>query len=152
MINRFHGEPINDVPENYVLSGFKEQTIIINEYEIASNTKQSLLNQMISYGLKSFVDNNYFVENGQIRAYASALDFDENAGALVKNAIWINDLPFSELFQGFSDDVLSQASYLNELNGRRISDSSDQDFKEANDVSLYGFQTLVFNLKESAHC
>jgi outer membrane protein OmpA-like peptidoglycan-associated protein len=138
------------VPENYVLSGFKEQTIIINEYDLASNTKQSLLNQMISYGLKSFVDNNYLVENGQIRAYASALDFDENAGALVKNAIWINDLPFSELFQGFSDDVLSQASYLNELNGRRISDSSDQDSEEANDVSLYGFQSLVFSLKESA--
>ncbi|MCZ4410228.1 OmpA family protein [Cryomorphaceae bacterium 1068] len=145
MINRFHSEPLSDVPENYVLSGFKEQTIIINEYELASNTKQSLLNQMISYGLKSFVDDNYFVENGQIRVYSSALDFDESASALVKNAIWINDLPFSELFQGFSDDVLSQASHLKELNGRRLSDPLDQD-----DLSLYGFQSLVFSLKESA--
>jgi outer membrane protein OmpA-like peptidoglycan-associated protein len=105
---------------------------------------------MIDYGIKSYVDNNYFVKDDQIRVYSSVLDFDENISALVKNAIWINDLPFSELFQGFSDDVLSQASYLNDLNGRRIGGSADQDFKGVDDLNLYGFQSLVFSLKESA--
>lgn len=150
VINRFHGEPINDVPENYVLSGFKEQTIIINDYEPSLNSRESLLNQMISYGLKSFVDNNYLVKDSQIRVYPSVLDFDESISALIKNAIWINDLPFSELFPGFSDAVLDQASYLAELNGHQIPESTDQDYNEANGVSLYGFQSLVFRLKETA--
>jgi peptidoglycan-associated lipoprotein len=150
VINRFHGEPIDDVPENYVLSGVKEQTIIINDYEPALNARQSLLNQMINYGLKAFVDNNYLVKDGQVRVYPSVLDFNESASALIKNAIWINDLPSSELFPGFSDDVLDQASYLTELNGLRLIESGNQSYDEKNDLSLYGFQSLVFSFKESA--
>jgi outer membrane protein OmpA-like peptidoglycan-associated protein len=150
VINRFHGEPIDDVPENYVLSGIKEQTIIINDYEPALNARQSLLNQMINYGLKAFVDNNYLVKDGQVRVYPSVLDFDESVSALIKNAIWINDLPFSELFPGFSDDVLDQASYLTELNGLRLIESGDQSYDETNALSLYEFQSLVFSFKESA--
>jgi peptidoglycan-associated lipoprotein len=150
VINQFHGDKLDEVPENYVLSDVQEQTVIINDYEVANNTRQSLLNEMVNYGVKSFIDGNYLVKDSQIRVYSSALDFDENVSAIVKNAVWINDLPFSELFPGFSDDVLNQASYLTELNGRRIVDSSDQDFKKADDPSLYGFQSLVFSLKESA--
>lgn len=150
VINRFHGAEIEDVPENYVLSDVQEQTLIINDYELASNTKQSLLNQMIDYGIKSYVDNNYFVKDDQIRVYPSVLDFDENISALVKNAIWINDLPFSELFPGFSEDVLDQALYLTELHGQRITESTDQNSIANTATSLYAFQSLVFELKESA--
>ncbi|MGB6035062.1 MAG: OmpA family protein [Cryomorphaceae bacterium] len=149
-INQFHGDECGEVPINYVRSDRQQQTVIITDYEEASTTRQSLLNEMISYGIKSFIDNNYLVKDGQIRVYSSPLDFDENVSAIVKNAIWINDLPFSELFEGFSDDVLSQASYLNDLNGRRINDAPNQSSTEANDLSLYGFQSLVFSLKESA--
>jgi len=150
VINRFQGDAIDDVPENYVLSDVREQTIIINDYEAGFNTRQALLEQMISYGLKSYIDNNFTVIDNRVRVNSSAADFDESASAIVKNAIWINDLPFSELFNGFSDNVLNQAGYLRELNGRRILQSSDQISVSDQSVSLYGFQSLVFGLKESA--
>lgn len=150
VINRFQGDAINDVPENYVLSDVREQTIIINDYEAGFNTRQALLEQMISYGLKSYIDNNFTVIDNRVRVNSSAADFDESASAIVKNAIWINDLPFSELFNGFSDNVLNQAEYLRELNGLRILESSDQISISDQSVSLYGFQSLVFGLKESA--
>jgi len=149
VINQFRGDELDEVPESYVLSDVQEQTVIINQYDLASNSRQSLLNEMISYGIKSFIDDNYLVQDGQIRIYSSPLDFDENVSAIVKNAVWINDLPFSELFRGFSDEVISQASYMSELNGRRIKDNSNRSFKEANDLSLYDFQSLVLSLKVS---
>ena len=149
VINQFRGDELDEVPESYVLSDVQEQTVIINQYDLASNSRQSLLNEMISYGIKSFIDDNYLVQDGQIRIYSSPFDFDENVSAIVKNAVWINDLPFSELFRGFSDEVISQASYMSELNGRRIKDNSNRSFKEANDLSLYDFQSLVLSLKVS---
>jgi len=150
VINRFHGEPINDVPENYVLTNVKEQTFIINDYQPALRGRQSLLNEMISYGLKSYIDGNYLIKDGQIRVNPSALDFDENASAIIKNAIWINDLPFSELFAGFSTDVLNQAAQLAEFNGRQIIKGESQRSADFKALSLYAFQSLVFELKESA--
>jgi len=150
VINRFQGDSVGDIPEGYVLSDIKEQTVIINEYEPAFDTKEALLSQMISYGLKSFIDNHYTVTDGKIRVTSSALDFDENASAVVKNAIWINDLPFSELFDGFSDELLEQASMLADLNGKSLSESSSNEVLIGEKLSLYGFQRLVYGLKELA--
>lgn len=149
VINRLHGEPIDAVPETYVLTEVTEERFIINEYEPALRGNEALVYQMIAFGLKSFIDSNYLIKNSEIRVYASALDFDQGTSAVVKNAIWINDLPFSELFEGFSDHVLNQAVYLAELNGRELVDAADRN-KRGGDVNLYEFQSLVYKLKKSA--
>ncbi len=150
VINRFQGETVGDVPEGYVLKDVKEQTIIINDYEPAFGTKDALLTQMISYGLKSYIDGHYMVKDDQIRVTSSALDFDENASAVVKNAIWINDLPYSELFDGFSDEVLAQAALLADLNGKLLTQSASNEILIGGELSSYGFQRLVYGLKELA--
>lgn len=148
VINKFEGGDSSMVPEDYVLKNVTRQTYIVNEYEPANTGMRGLLAQMISYGLKSFIDNHYRVVDGRIEAKLTEMDFDELGSALVKNAIWIHDLPFSELFPGFSQSVLQRAEELEKLNGSKVvSNELDKDSRE---IELYDFQEQVFLLKRSA--
>lgn len=136
---------------DYVLQNVTRQTYIINEYEPANRGVKSLLHQMITYGLKSFIDTHYSVEGGKVRVMASAAEFDESAGALVKNAIWIHDMPFSEEFGGFSPEVIRQAEELQDLSGMKVLMSQDEQFdRKTGAIGLYAFQESVFKLKQSA--
>jgi len=136
---------------DYVLRNVTRQTYIINEYEPANRGVRSLLSQMISYGLKSFIDNHYFAEDGKVNALATADEFNESGSALVKNAVWIHDLPFSEEFAGFSPDVVEQARELERMRGMKILTRQSEQFdRKSGAIGLYAFQEMVYELKRMA--
>jgi len=136
---------------DYVLRNVTRQTYIINEYEPANRGVRSLLSQMISYGLKSFIDNHYFAEYGKVNALATADEFNESGSALVRNAVWIHDLPFSEEFAGFSPDVVEQARELERMRGMKILTRQSEQFdRKSGAIGLYAFQEMVYELKRMA--
>ncbi len=150
VINNYNGGDQSDNPENFVLSNVTTQTYIINEYERANVGMESLLHQMIEYGITSFIDANYYVKDGDVNTLTRYADFEESAVALVRNAIWIHDLPFSELFEGYSPNVLDLAEQLSSYNGysTRGNISSEIDVN-GRLISLYAFQRKVFELKKA---
>jgi outer membrane protein OmpA-like peptidoglycan-associated protein len=151
VINNYSGADTSLVPEDYVLRNVTRQTYIINEYEPANRGTKNLLEQMITYGLKGYVDNSFLVDDGTALADTDPETFDEAAGAIVRNAIWIHDLPFSEAFSGFSSEVLDMVRGLNEVDDFVIlKGRNDQFDRRRGSIGLYAFQEMVYQLKQAA--
>lgn len=151
IINNYSGGDESLLPENYVLKDVTEHTYIINEFEPSNTGTRSLLDQMISYGLRSLVDNQYHVFDNRVESLISGEGFNEEASAIVRNAIWIHDLPFSESFPGFSNEVTKLAEKLRALDGFVVRFGEDDRTPPGNrEVGLYVFQRMVFELKRTA--
>ncbi|MEM9050577.1 MAG: OmpA family protein [Bacteroidota bacterium] len=146
VVNKIRGEQADSISEDYVLSGVSEQTLRTYNYERSYANNESVLTEMISFALKAMIDKNYFVQNGVARVNYTPINFNNEGSAIVRNAIWINDLPFSDLFEGFSARVVSQAEELRNLNGTVLNSSSSGN----NSSDLYQFQTKVFELKRTS--
>jgi len=114
------------------------------ELSSQSSMAQSLVTEMVSYGLNSMIDQNFFIVDGRAEVRLTSVDFDDEGSAIVKNAIWINDLPFSELFPGFSDEVISMANELRAWNGVNLNTAIDK----AESISARKFENKVLQLKE----
>ncbi|MCH2214948.1 MAG: OmpA family protein [Flavobacteriales bacterium] len=136
-ISQNRGEQESSFSENSVNPDPTEYIRSIDEIN------QSLLTELINYSLKDLIDRNYFVQNGIARVNFTKAEFNKEATAIVKNAIWINDLPFSDMFQGFSVKVLSEAEELRALNTSLLRTSNPN----GQVTPLYQFQSKVFELK-----
>jgi len=149
IINSYDGGNENLSKESFVLKNVSEQTIIINEYEPSNTGPRSHLEQMISYGIRSLVDNQYHAFDGKVEAIYNPTDFNTKASEIVKNAIWIHDQPFSELFPGFSENVSELVRAIRDADGYAIQ-IGNNDLSEAqnNRIGLYTFQRMVFALKK----
>jgi outer membrane protein OmpA-like peptidoglycan-associated protein len=150
IINNYNGGDANTNPEDYVLSSVREQTTIINEFEPTSASPQSQLRQMIHYSLRAHIDKNFSSSGGRIKSRQGGREFNETAGAIVRNALWINDQEFSDEFKGFSPATLTIANDLREMDGYRV-EGGTTDSREALNgrVGLYTFQRRVYDLKMS---
>jgi len=149
IINNYDSRDEQYDDENLVLKNVTEHTYIINEYEPANIGKQRQLEEMISYGLRSHVDNVYQSVDGTVIALESGSQFNEAATAIVQNALWIHDENFSR-FPGFSERIVSQASEIRRLNGYETQ-FGDNDLREPKNgkVGLYIFQRMVYDLKSA---
>ncbi len=150
IINNYDGDNPNLSEESFVLKNVTEHTYIINEYEPTNTGPRSHLEQMISYGIRSLVDNQYHPFDGKVEAIYNPTDFNTKASEIVKNAIWIHDQPFSELFPGFSENVTSKVKAIRSIDGYDIQ-MGENDIMEAqnNRIGLYSFQRMVYDLKKA---
>ncbi len=148
IINNYDSRDEQD-EEDLVLKNVTEHTYIINEYEPANIGQQRQVQEMISYGLRSHIDNVYRSEGGRILALESASQFNEAATAVVQNALWIHDENFST-FPGFSEKVDALAGEIRQLNGYQTQ-FGDNDLREPRNgkVGLYIFQRMVYDLKKA---
>lgn len=151
VINRFNGPDEKLAPESYVLKNVSEHTYIINEYELSNTGQRSRLDAMISYGLRSYIDNQYHVFDGRIEAIDGSAMFMKSSSDIVENAIWIHDLSFGDKFPGFSDFIAEKVKKLKKLDGYHIlQGEADMDQPLGSDIGLYTFQRMVYDLKKSA--
>lgn len=148
IINNFNTDDESISKENFVLKSVTEHTYIVNEYEPSNTGERSKVQQMISYGLRSHVDNKFHVFDGRIEALQGSADFQIAIDAIVRNAIWIHDLPFYNEFEGFSHVITGQVNGINNLDGFELK-TSEQSMDEADNesVGLYIFQRMVYDLK-----
>ena len=150
VINQYNGLAKDENPENYVLKNVTEHTYIINEYELANTGIRSNLEQMISYGLRSYIDNNYHVYDGRIESLSGSTDFLRDARGIVRNAIWIHDQPFADEFTGFSKFIEERVDRILSLDGYVVlGGSNDKRLEQDGEVGLYTFQRMVFDLKKA---
>jgi outer membrane protein OmpA-like peptidoglycan-associated protein len=148
VINKYEGKTDSISEEDYVLKRITEQRIIINEYELSNTGPRSHLEQMIAYGLRSMIDNNFHVFEGRVEALSSPEAFNRDASEVIRNAIWIHDQPFADEFKGLSNSVDEIVAQLNELDGQNILTGSERNEPSANgEVGLYTFQKMVYDLK-----
>ncbi len=151
VINRFNGPDEKLAPESYVLKNVSEHTYIINEYELSNTGLRSRLDAMISYGLRSYIDNQYHVFDSRIEAIDGSAMFLKSSSDIVENAIWIHDLPFGDKFPGFSDFIAGKVKKIKGLDGYHIlQGDADMDQPNGSDIGLYTFQRMVYDLKKSA--
>lgn len=151
VINRFNGPDEKLAPESYVLKNVSEHTYIINEYELSNTGQRSRLDAMISYGLRSYIDNQYHVFDGRIESIDGPEMFLKSSSDIVKNAIWIHDLSFGEKFPGFSDFIAVKVKKLKEIDGNHVlQGDADMDQPNGKNLGLYTFQRMVYDLKKSA--
>jgi len=114
---------------------------------IFSTVQQELLVfDMVTHGIERIMKNNYYIKDEKVVVEFSSNDFDSYASAMVKNVIWLNDLPFSELFEGFSISVKEQAGQLRALNGKRIVESG----ASASQIARSRYLSMIDGLKISA--
>ncbi len=150
IINQYNG--LEDVasPEDYVLKNVTEHTYIINEYELSNTGMRSNLDQMISYGLRSYIDNNYHIFDGRVEAIAGQNEFMTATANLVKNAVWIHDQPFADEFPGFSEFIEKRINQIIMSDGYQILTGKDtrKEGKES-EIGLYTFQRMVYDLKKA---
>jgi outer membrane protein OmpA-like peptidoglycan-associated protein len=149
VINNYGNITDTTSKEAFVLKSVSEHTYIINEFELANTGVRSHLQQMIKYGLRSYIDSQIQVYEGQIMVNEDLEDFDLAAKSIVSNAIWIQDLSFAEEFDGFSDVTLRQLLAIYELDGDFVDEiqTNSMDAQNGQAVSLYAFQRMVFELK-----
>ncbi len=148
IINNYNGDDESVSEEDYVLKSVSEHTYIINEYEPSYTGERSKLQQMIRYGLRSHVDNQFHPFDGHIEILESPSDFLIAADAIVQNAIWIHDLSFYDAFGGFSDEVTAQVSAMNKIDGFEIrTGSRNRSEAISSSIGLYTFQRMVYDLK-----
>ncbi len=148
VINNYGTGDSNLSEENYVLKSVTTRTFVINEYEPTNTGIRSHIEQMANYGLKSYTDDLMHVFNGRVEIVASPDDFIDEASQIVKNAVWIHDQPFSELFEGFSDRVKEKVRQIKRLDGYTVRKAPyETDPAIDGTIGLYSFQLLVYNLK-----
>ena len=150
IINQYDGLEHVNSPEDYVLKNVTEHTYIINEYELSNTGLRSNLDQMISYGLRSYIDNNYHAYSGRVEAIAGRSEFMTATANVVKNAFWIHDQPYADDFPGFSEYVEDRVEQILASDGFKILRGSD-DKKAGKDyeIGLYTFQRMVYDLKKA---
>lgn len=106
---------------------------------------------MISYGLRSYIDNQYYASKGKVKALEEPTGFNSAASAIVRNALWIHDYPFADDFKSFSKQVTDPCKDLVAINGFSISTENRLPQPPANGkVDLYTFQRMVYDLKVAA--
>ena len=150
VINQYNGAVGDNNPENYVLKNVTEHMYIVNEYELANVGTRSHLEKMISYGLRSYIDNNYHIFDGRVEALSGSSDLLRDTKGIVRNAIWIYDQPFADDFNGFSNYVAERVDRLLGVDGYLVLGGSDDKKIEADGaVGLYTFQRMVFDLKKA---
>jgi outer membrane protein OmpA-like peptidoglycan-associated protein len=149
IINNYDSRDEQYDDEDLVLKNVTKHTYIINEYEPANIGEQRQVEEMISYGLRSHIDNVYRSVDGTVIAVESDGQFNEAATAIVQNALWIHDENFST-FPGFSEKIESMAAELRNLNGYKTQ-FGDDDLREPQNgkVGLYIFQRMVYDLKKA---
>lgn len=150
VINRFNGSDNDTVPENYVLKNVYEHTYIINEYEPINTGPRGNLDAMIRYGLRSYTDKQFHIFDNRVQALIPVSDFEKAASGIVRDAIWIHDMPFADAFPGFSQRVLNQIGELRRIDGYTVSGGAHyMDAPGENKVGRYTFQRMVYDLKRS---
>lgn len=150
VINNYDGGGDSLLPESYVLKSVTEHTYIVNEFEPSNTGTRSLLDQMVTYGLRSFIDNSFHVFDDRAQSLASPEKFNTEASAVVRNAIWIHELPFSEDFPGFSRAVKSKVESLRKIDGFAIRYGKEASLPANNGtIGLYTFQRMVYDLKKA---
>ena len=136
--------------EDFVLKNVTEITYIINDFEPANIGVRSSIEKMVSYGLRSYIDENYHIFDGGVEAIVNKNDFMKQAGKVVKNAIWIHDQPFADDFPGFSKEIEKRIEKIIAADGYRILfDEDAQKKKYSGEVGLYTFQRMVYDLKRA---
>lgn len=150
VINNYNGPEGKLDPEDYVLKNVVEHTFIINEYEPVNTSPRSALDAMISYGLRSYIDEQYHVFDGRVEAIENPQTFQMVAADIVKNAIWIHGFPFADDFPGFTDVIRQKAADIKALDGFQVLVNGQRmELPRANKVGIYTFQRMVYDLKES---
>lgn len=151
IINNYPGKENDTNGENFVLSKVTQHTYVVNEYIPIESGQRSQVSQMISYGLRSYIDNQYYASKGKVKALETSADFDEAAAAIVRNALWIHDYPFADDFKSFSKPLIDQARSLRDINGFAIHTEERLPQPPSNGrVDLYTFQRMVYDLKRGA--
>lgn len=147
IINNYDNRDKKYDDEGLVLKNVTEHTYIINEYEPANRGEQNQLEQMISFGLRSHIDNTYRTDDGIVQSIENPQNFNASASAIVQNALWIYDADF-ELFPGFSDNIRKMVEELKSIDGYQAQ-FGDDDLREPRNgrVGLYIFQRMVYDLK-----
>ena len=150
VINKYLGEEKDEIPDDYVLKSVVEHTYIINEYELSTTSIRSKLEQMMSYGLRSFIDENYHVYNNRVEALTNSKDFLVSSANIVENALWIHEQPFVDDFPGFSSLIAGQIKSISEVDGYKLlSGDKQKSLPQNNEIGLYTFQRMVYDLKKS---
>lgn len=148
IINNYNGGGDSLLPENYVLRSVTEHTYIINEFEPSNTGTRSLLDQMVTYGLRSYIDNSFHVFDDRAQALTPSPKFLEESAAVVRNALWIHELPFADEFPGFSRAVKSKVDALRGIDGYSILYANKADRRpDDGTMGLYVFQRMVYDLK-----
>ncbi|MFN2422356.1 MAG: OmpA family protein [Cryomorphaceae bacterium] len=148
VINNFPEERAVNKPEDYVLKRVTQHTYIVNEYEPSQASQRAKVMQLISYSLRSYVDNQYFSTRNKVTGLEKGNDFNDAASAMVRNALWIHDLEFHDKFKGFSGDVTGQAQKLFEVSDYSLNSPKGSGVDRRKEtVELYSFQRMVYGLK-----
>ncbi len=151
IINNFSGSDTEAPIDNYVLGKVTQHTYIVNDYEPIQSGARAQVEQMVRYGLRSYIDNKYYSIQGRVVALDSKETFSSTASAIVRNALWIHDYDFHDKFNGFSNSVSSKAAELKTLNGFRLSEGDRTHAVPQNGaVDIYTFQRMVYDLKVAA--
>lgn len=137
-------------PENYVLKNVTEITYIINEYEPVNTGVRNSIEQMISFGLRNYIDENYHIFDSRVEAVANRTTFMQEAADIVKNVLWIHDQSFADDFEGFSTEIQKRLEKIIKIDGFEIL-GKDETQRIAADrkVGLYTFQKMVYDLKRA---
>jgi len=150
VINNYGALKPGENPQDFVLKNVTEITYIINDYEPANVGVRSSIEQMISYGLRSYIDENYHVFDDRVQAIANKNEFMKVAANVVENAIWIHDQPFADDFPGFSKEIENRIEKVIASDGYKILFGEDEHKKEYNGkIGLYTFQRMVYDLKRA---
>lgn len=150
VINNYNGGGDSLLPESYVLKSVTEHTYIINEFEPSNTGTRSLLDQMVTYGLRALIDNSFHVFDDRAQSLASPEKFNTEASAVVRNALWIHELPFSEDFPGYSRAVKSKVESLRKIDGYTIRYGKEASLPATDGtIGLYTFQRMVYDLKKA---
>lgn len=151
IINQYNnGLEQSEPSEEYVLKNVIEHTYIINEYELSNTGVRSNLEQMISYGLRSYIDNNYHAFDGRVEALAGSDEFATVTANIVTNAVWIHDLPFADDFQGFSEFIEKRVQQILEKDGYQLlTGKNSREKGNGAEIGLYTFQRMVYDLKKA---
>lgn len=150
VINNYGTLKPGENPEDFVLKKVTEITYIINDYEPANIGVRSSIEQMISYGLRSSIDENYHVFDGRVEAISNKNDFMILSTNVVKNALWIHDQSFGDDFQGFSKEIEKRIERIIATDGYKILFDENENKKEYNGkLGLYTFQKMVYDLKRA---
>ncbi len=137
--------------DRFVLSKVSQHTYVVNEFVPLQSGPRNQLNQMISYGLRSYIDNQYYSDKGKVVAVEGATEFNKSASAIVRNAIWIHDHPFHEEFKSFSPAFIAKVAAIKKLEGLRLKTGSmELSEPENGTMNLYAFQRMVYEIKVAA--
>ncbi len=147
IIRDYGGKRVVQDPTKYRLAGSSEQLILIQHYELISDTERDNLVDIIIQNIDYYLDQVMEISEGKMTVRKSDKQILKDLQGIVDHNIKLYDYQVDKAFPGFSDEFLTKIQTIEQLNWDPKKGSDGESRFNARDMAYNYVQGQISELK-----